>query len=83
MLMLLDSKDPDTQLRAARFLGYFTLFADENGSLPGTGVKGPLATADTQQFTPTKGSAITAAQYAQFWKVWWSQNYAKLGFSTP
>ena len=30
--------------------------------------------------TPSRGSVITAAQYSGFWKLWWSQNYAKLGF---
>jgi len=80
MVALLDSKDPIAQVRAARFLGYYTLFADENGNNIGSGIKGPFATADTSQFTPQPDSTLTPAQYAGFWKVWWAQNKATLGF---
>ena len=83
MVSLLDSKDPNAQLRAAGFLGYFALFADAAGNIPGTGIAGPFGTADTRQFTPRQEATTTPAQYAQFWKVWWSQNYAKLGFPAP
>jgi hypothetical protein len=80
IVLLLDSTDPVVTSRAARFLGYFTLFADASGNIPGTGIIGPFATASTREFTPRGGSALTAAQYAAFWKVWWAQNSAALGF---
>jgi len=83
MVSLLDSKDPNAQLRAAGFLGYFTLFAGADGNIAGTGVMGPFATANTRQFTPSQEATTTPAQYAQFWKVWWAQNYMKFGFTTP
>lgn len=80
MVPLLDSDDPSVQIRTARFFAYFALFADANGNIPGTGVTGPFATADTRQFTPSKDSTLSAAQYAGFWKVWWAQNKTKLGY---
>ena len=81
--ILLDSKDTKAQLRGAAFLSYFSLFVDAQGNFPGTGVIGPFSTADTKQFTPRKDAAITPPQYAGFWKLWWSQNWRKLGFPTP
>lgn len=83
IVSLLDSKDPKAQLRAAGFLAYFTLFAGADGNIAGTGVAGPFATADTRQFTPTQESTTTPAQYAQFWKIWWAQNYMRFGFAAP
>ena len=83
MVSLLDSKDLNAQMRAAGFLGYYTLFAEGDGNIRGSGIAGPFATADTRQFTPREEVTTTAAQYAQFWKVWWSQNYSKLGFAAP
>lgn len=80
MRLLLDSKDPNAQLRAARFFGYFTLFAQTDGSIPRTGVVGPLATAETRNFTPRRDAAITPLQYAEFWKSWWTDNKARFGF---
>ncbi len=79
MIALLDSKDPTAQLRAAQFLGYYTLFADKNGNITGSGIIGPFGTADTRQFTPRKDSTLTPGQYAGFWKVWWIQNKAAIG----
>jgi len=80
MILLLDSTDANTQIRAARFLGYFALFADATGNIPGTGITGPFASADTRQYTPANGSTLTPAQYAGYWKVWWAQNKAALGY---
>lgn len=80
MVSLLDSKDPNAQLAAALFFGNFALFADEAGNMPNTGIVGPFATEDTRQYTPTNNSTLTPAQYAGFWKVWWVQNKAMLGY---
>jgi hypothetical protein len=80
MLLLLDSKDPIAQLRAARFFAYFAQFADANGSISGTGVTGPLASADARRFDPTEGSTLSPARYAQFWKAWCATNRKQLGF---
>jgi hypothetical protein len=79
MVTLLDSHDTSAQMRAVRFLAYFTMFADAAGNVPGTGVTGPFATVDTKQFTPSNASMLTAPQYAAFWKVWWAENHANLG----
>ncbi|HEX5430973.1 MAG TPA: hypothetical protein VFW83_03340 [Bryobacteraceae bacterium] len=83
MAELLDSKDPNAQLLAATFFGTYSLFADANGNFPDSGPVGPFATADTRQFTPQSNSGVTPAMYAEFWKTWWTQNYARLGFSAP
>jgi len=79
VVALLDSKDSDTQIRAASFLAFFTLFADANGDMPHTGVAGPLATEATRQFTPSNAAPMAATQYTAFWKAWWAQNRAKFG----
>ena len=79
VVALLDSRDSDTQIRAASFLAFFTLFADANGDMPHTGVVGPLATEATRQFTPSNAAPMAAAQYTAFWKAWWAQNRAKFG----
>ena len=80
VVALLDSKDSDTQIRAASFLAFFTLFADANGDMPRTGVAGPLATEATRQFTPSNAAPMAATQYTAFWKAWWAQNRAKFGY---
>jgi len=80
VVALLDSKDSDTQIRAASFLAFFTLFADANGDMPRTGVAGPLATEATRQFTPSNAAPMAASQYTAFWKAWWAQNRAKFGY---
>ncbi|HEX5432058.1 MAG TPA: hypothetical protein VFW83_08835 [Bryobacteraceae bacterium] len=79
---LLDSQDPQAQLRAASFFGFYSLFADAKGDVvQGNLVKGPFATADTRQYTPRSGSSLTPSQYASFWKTWWLQNSSRLGFA--
>lgn len=80
MLLLLDSKDPNAQLRSARFFSYFAMFTDASGNVPGTGVTGPFATAERSQFDPTEGAAASPAQYGQFWKAWCAKNRKQLGF---
>lgn len=80
MLLLLDSKDPKAQLRAARFFSYFAMFTDATGNVPGTGVTGPFATAERSQFDPTEGISASPAQYGQFWKEWCAKNRKQLGF---
>jgi hypothetical protein len=81
MAILLDSSDPQAQLRASWFFAYFTIFADKNGNIPGTGMVGPFDSPTTHNQMPRAASGETPAQYAQFWKGWWSQNSAKLGFA--
>ncbi len=80
MLLLLDSKDPNAQIRAARFFSYFAMFTDASGNVPGTGVTGPFATAERSQFDPTEGTSASPAQYGQFWKEWCAKNRKQLGF---
>lgn len=83
MAALLDSQDPQAQLRAASFFSQFALFADSNGNLPGTHVTGPLASFAVNANTPRRGSTETPAEYAQFWKAWWADHREALGFSAP
>jgi hypothetical protein len=80
VVALLDSKDSDTQIRAASFLAFFTLFADANGDMLHTGVVGPWATESTRKFTPSNAAPMAATQYTAFWKTWWEQNRAKFGY---
>ena len=84
MAELLDSQDPQAQLGAASYFGTFSLLANTQGEISSSApIIGPFATADTRAFTPRAGSATTPAQYVAFWKTWWSQNQAQLGFPAP
>ncbi len=82
MAELLDSKDPQAQLRSASFFGLFTLFADKDGNMPEGGPRGPLCTAQTRAYMPRQDSTLTPAEYVEFWKGWWAQNRVVLGFDT-
>ena len=77
MALLLDSLDPEAQLRAAGYFGYYALFAAADGTIGST--TGPLSTAATRENTPRSGAARSAAEYAAFWKVRWTRNRATLG----
>jgi hypothetical protein len=81
MAALLNSKDPVAQLRAARFFSVFTLRSDALGNVVAGAPDGPLATAETRSFAPSRDSGKTTEQYVQFWKQWWTLNAPKLGFS--
>ena len=87
MVELLDSQDSTAQLHAAHFLSEYALFADANGNIPvstGPGrVPGPWGTDATQAHMPSQDSTMTAQDYAAFWKWWWAENKAKLGFPGP
>jgi len=80
MVTILDSQDPQAQLRAAAFLGIYALFADAQGNLSGGSPAGPFATSQTRQYTPSANSGLTPAAYANYWKSWWAANQAALGF---
>jgi hypothetical protein len=81
---LLDSRDEKAQLGAARMLSEFASRANENGEIV-QGVSGrlPYRTAETGRYTPTMGSTIPTTEYVSFWKAWWVQNRAGLGFPAP
>jgi len=78
MAILLDSSDPQAQLRAAWFFGYFAIFTDKNGNLSGN-MAGPYDSPSVHQQMPSGDSAETPAQYVQFWKAWWATNRASFG----
>lgn len=81
MVELLDSRHTEAQLRAAAFLGDFTMFCDASGALPGVPIKGPFA-AETAAYHLSRGAAtMPAAELVSFWKSWWAQNREKLGFT--
>ncbi len=41
-----------------------------------------MATEETHRFDPcTLGPPLTTGQYVEFWKTWWTQNRAGLGFA--
>ncbi len=88
MVEFLDSPDPTAQLHAAHFLSEYALFADAAGNIPalkpGQGrTVGPLMTEATQANMPSRDSTKTAQEYAAFWKSWWAENKARLGFTGP
>jgi hypothetical protein len=65
---VLDSKDPTAQTIAVKTIA----------------MRVPRAMADeeTHRFSPgSVGPPITTAQYVEFWKAWWTQNRAALGFT--
>ena len=65
---LLDSKDPTAQMIAVRTIAMR--------------VPRAMATADTQRFYPgMQGSPGSTGEYVEFWKTWWAQNRAALGFT--
>lgn len=78
---LLDSKDEVAQVRAARFFSVFSLLSDAHGNVIEGAPDGPLATAETRRFSPGADPTATTAQCVQFWKAWWTENAAELGFS--
>lgn len=80
MVTILDSNDPQAQLRSAAFLGTYALFADAQGNIAPGSPDGPFATSQTRQNTPSANSGLTATAYAGFWKAWWASNQAALGF---
>jgi hypothetical protein len=80
---LLDSPDPQAQLRAASFFADYALFADANGNPSTTQVAGPFDSVEGRAHAPRQGSAVSPAEYAQFWKSWWAANRTALGFPAP
>ena len=86
MISLLDSPEEEAVLRAATFCGFYALFADTKGNLnlaQNGSLTGPWSNTETKAHTPSSRSPLTSAQYAQFWKAWWSQNRQALGFVEP
>jgi hypothetical protein len=80
MALLLDSPDPDAQLRAITFFIQFTVFAQADGSLPAYGPTGPFWTPDTKAHQPGRNSPFKTPELVSFWKSWWATNKAQLGF---
>jgi hypothetical protein len=65
---VLDSKDPTAQMIAVRTIAMR--------------VPRAMARAETQQFYPgMPGSPGSTGEYVEFWKAWWTQNRAALGFT--
>ncbi len=84
MVELLDSPDKNARLRAARFFGEYTLFADAKGDMPApnrTPTIGPWWNSATELHMLGNDPSMTADEYASFWKAWWIQNRAKIGFT--
>jgi len=82
IVQLLDSKDPNLPKTIAAYLGYYTMFLGPNGEKRDSGVLGPFSTPETRSFTG-KGSSLTSAQAAEFWKAWWAENHGKIGYPEP
>jgi len=80
MAWLLDSKDPAVLTGVASYFGVFTLLANSTGEILPDAPDGPFANEETRWYTPRQDRAVTPSQYADFWKVWWSQNRVQLGF---
>ena len=65
---VLDSKDPTAQMIAVRTIAMR--------------VPRAMTTAETQRFYPgMPGSPGSTGEYVAFWKAWWTQNRAALGFT--
>jgi len=73
MANLLDSKNEQAKLRAASYFARFAMFADEDGNLR-PGHAGPFMSQSVQANAPRNDSGISADQYAQYWKSWWTQH---------
>ena len=80
MALLLDSHDPQAQLRAAWFFSYFATFADKSGNISASNMAGPFDSPTVHQQMPSKNSAETPAEYAQFWRSWWATHKESFGF---
>jgi hypothetical protein len=64
---VLDSKDPTAQMIAVRTIAMR--------------VPGALANEETHRFYPGMSlSSASIAEYVEFWKAWWIQHRAALGF---
>jgi hypothetical protein len=83
LAQLLDSPDPQAQLRAASFFADYALFADAAGNRSTTQVAGPFDSVEVRAYAPRQGSGISPVEYAQFWKGWWTANRTALGFRAP
>jgi hypothetical protein len=80
MARLLGSGDQEAQLRAVRFFGKYTIFADAQGNMRDSGPQGPLyAAANLIYMRPAEGGA-SLAQCVGFWSTWWGQHRTNLGF---
>jgi hypothetical protein len=65
---MLDSKDPAAQMVAVKTIAMR--------------VPRAMTTGETQRFLPgMPGSPGSTAEYVEFWKKWWTQNRAALGFT--
>jgi len=80
MALLLDSTDPQAELRAVSFFVRFTVFAQADGSIPDSGPIGPFWTRETQTYQPGRNSPLKTADLVSFWKSWWLSHKAQLGF---
>ena len=80
MALLLDSPDPNAQLRAVSFFVLFTVFGQADGSMPQTGPVGPFWTSDAQAHQAGSNSRFKAPELVSFWKSWWAIHKAQLGF---
>jgi hypothetical protein len=83
MATLLGSRDTTAQLRAARFFAVYSLLCDARGNIVEGAADGPLASDETRSFSPGADVNKTPDQCVQFWKQWWVENGAKLGFRAP
>lgn len=80
MATLLTSSDAQAQLRAARFFGEFSLFADRDGIISAAHLIGPWATEATRAMQPRNDSDKSVEEYSRFWLGWWAENRKALGF---
>jgi hypothetical protein len=81
IVAMLDSSDPKAQFAAASLIAQFAILANPDGEIiQGVSSTHPFQSGDTLRYQPKANSDISVAEYVSFWKSWWAQNRAKLGF---
>lgn len=81
MVLLLDSPDRDAQATAAWYFHFYTALAGPDGNFNTSGDGNhPFWNDQTREHASTRGGTIPPDQLVTFWKSWWSQNRARIGF---
>ncbi|MCH8268279.1 MAG: hypothetical protein IH846_12235 [Acidobacteria bacterium] len=84
MALLLDSQDPLAKSTAAWFFHFYTAMAGPDGNINRSGDgQHPFWSDDSRRYAPRRNSNITPDEYASYWKTWWAQNRAQVGFPAP
>ena len=78
LALLLDSDDPQAQLRASWVFNYIARVMEAHGDL--SRLEGSFNYLELRQNIPTLTTPESIGAYAQQWKAWWADHRAALGF---